>query len=163
MNTEDIMEEVFNVNYMDMYTQSSDSKIEDSETNEEEEISNHPSMIKYILACLCQHINFTQYHTIVKNEDISKHIKAPYVLCNDNPTLNSFCINIEIDSEKYELIYWVQKRSVSVYQGTECTLCGYDKYHSDMAVKIMKERIKRLFNNADEETKRIPEELMREW
>ena len=88
MNTEDIMEEVFNVNYMDMYTQSSDSKIEDSETNEEEEISNHPSMIKYILACLCQHINFTQYHTIVKNEDISKHIKAPYVLCNDNPTLN---------------------------------------------------------------------------
>ena len=82
---------------------------------------------------------------------------------DDNPTLNSFCINIEIDSEKYELIYWVQKRSVSVYQGTECTLCGYDKYHSDMAVKIMKERIKRLFNNADEETKRITEELMREW
>ena len=79
------------------------------------------------------------------------------------PNLNSFYINIEIDSEKYELIYWVQKRSVSVHQGTECTLCGYDKYHSDMAVKIMKERIKKIFDNADEETKRMTEELMSEW
>ena len=82
---------------------------------------------------------------------------------DDKPELNSFCINIEVDSEKYELIYWVQKRSVSVHQGTECTLCGYDKYHSDMAVKIMKERIKKVFDNADEETKRMTEELMSEW
>lgn len=82
---------------------------------------------------------------------------------DDHPILNSFVINIEIDSEKYELIYWVKNKHVSVHQGTECTLCGYDKYHSDMAIKIMKEKIKRVFNYADEETKRMTEELMSEW
>ena len=82
---------------------------------------------------------------------------------DDHPILNSFVINIEIDSEKYELIYWVKQGHASVHQGTECILCGYDKYHSDMAVKIMKERIKKVFNNTDEETKRMTEELMSEW
>lgn len=82
---------------------------------------------------------------------------------DDRPILNSFVINIEIDSEKYELIYWVKQGHASVHQGTECMLCGYDKYHSDMAIKIMKEKIKRVFNYADEETKRMTEELMSEW
>ena len=87
-----------------------------------------------------------------------------YVSKDDNHSdLNSFHIDIEIDSKKYKLIYWVKTKTASVWHGTNCILCGYDKYHSDMAVKIMKERIKRLFNNADEETKRITEELMREW
>ena len=82
---------------------------------------------------------------------------------DDLPILNSFVIDIEIDSEKYELIYWVKRGHVSVHQDTECILCGYDKYHSNMAVEIMKEKIKRISNYADEETKRITEELMREW
>lgn len=82
---------------------------------------------------------------------------------DDRPILNSFVINIEIDSEKYELIYWVKNRHVSVHQDTACILCGYDKYHSNMAIKIMKEKIKRVFNYADEETKRMTEELMSEW
>ena len=82
---------------------------------------------------------------------------------DDEPKLNSFHIDIEIDSEKYELIYWVKRKSVSVHQGIHCTLCGFDKYHSDIAVEIMKEKIKRAIDSADEETKQTAEELMGEW
>lgn len=79
------------------------------------------------------------------------------------PHLNSFHIDIEIDSEKYELVYWVKTRSVSVHQDTKCVLCDFDRYHSNMAVEIMKEEIKKAFDYADEETKRTVEELMGEW
>ena len=68
-------------------------------------------------------------------------------------------IDIEIDSKKYKLIYWVKTKTASVWHGTHCILCGYDKYHSDMAIKTMKERIKKVFDNADEETKQITKEL----
>ena len=79
------------------------------------------------------------------------------------PDLNSFHIDIEIDLEKYKLIYWVKRKTASVWHGTHCILCGYDKYHSDMAVEIMKDKIKKIFDYADEETKQITEELMNEW
>lgn len=82
---------------------------------------------------------------------------------DDEPKLNSFHFDIEIGSEKYTLIYWAKTGFVSVHQGTDCTLCGYDKYHSDIAAEIMKERIKNAFDSADEETKRTVEELMGEW
>ena len=77
--------------------------------------------------------------------------------------MNSFHIDIEIDSEKYELIYWVKRKTVSVWHGTNCILCGYDKYHSNMAIEIMKDKIKKIFDYADEETKQITEELISEW
>lgn len=87
-----------------------------------------------------------------------------YVSKYDNdPDWNSFHIDIEIDSEKYELIYWVKRKTVSVWHGTNCILCGYDKYHSNMAIEIMKDKIKKIFDYADEETKQITEELMNEW
>ena len=76
------------------------------------------------------------------------------------PNLNSFYINIEVNSEKYKIVYWIKERVVSVYQDTECILCGFDKYHSDMAVKIIEEKIKKTFDNANESTKRTIEELM---
>ena len=76
------------------------------------------------------------------------------------PNLNSFYINIEINSEKYKIVYWIKERVVSVYQDTECILCSFDKYHSDMAVKIIEEKIKKTFDNANESTKRTIEELM---
>ena len=82
---------------------------------------------------------------------------------DDHSILNSFEIDIEIDSEKYKLIYWVKKGFTSVHQGTECILDSYDKYHSDIAVEIMKEKIKKAFDDANEETKRIAKELMSEW
>ena len=82
---------------------------------------------------------------------------------DDYPDINSFYIDIEIDSEKYKLIYWVKTKSVSVHQDTKCILCDFDKYHSNMAVEIMKEKIKRAFDYADEETKRTTKELMGEW
>lgn len=82
---------------------------------------------------------------------------------DEDPKLDSFRIDVELGSEKYELIYWAKTGVVSVHQGMDCTLCGYDKYHSDMAVEIMKEKIKRAFGNADEEAKRMTEELMGEW
>ena len=79
---------------------------------------------------------------------------------DNHPNLNSFYINIEINSEKYKIVYWIKERVVSVYQDTECILCGFDKYHSDMAVKIIEEKIKKTFDNANESTKRTIEELI---
>lgn len=76
------------------------------------------------------------------------------------PNLNSFYINIEINSEKYKIVYWIKERVVSVHRDTECILCDFDKYHSDMAVKIIEEKIKKTFDNANESTKRTIEELM---
>ena len=81
---------------------------------------------------------------------------------NYYPHLDSFHFDIEIDSEKYEIVYWVKTRSVSVHQDTKCILCDFDRYHSDMAVEIMKEEIKKAFDYADEETKRTVGELMGE-
>ena len=85
---------------------------------------------------------------------VSKH--------DDDPTLDSFHINIEIGLEEYELIYWAKRGIASVHQGLNCILCGYDKYHSNMAVEIMKEKIKKRFNNASESTKRMIEEMIGE-
>ena len=79
---------------------------------------------------------------------------------DNHPNLNSFYINIEINSEKYKIVYWIKERDVSVYQDTECILCSFDKYHSDMAVKIIEEKIKKTFNNVNENTKRTIKELM---
>ena len=86
-----------------------------------------------------------------------------YVLMyDDDPTLDAFRTNIEIGSEEYELVYWVNRGTASVHQGLNCILCGYDKYHSNMAVEIMKEKIKKRFNNASESTKRMIEEMIGE-
>ena len=78
------------------------------------------------------------------------------------PNLNSFYINIEINSEKYKIVYWIKERTVSVHQDTECILCDFDKYHSDIAAKIIEEKIKKTFDNANESTKRTIEELTNE-
>ena len=78
------------------------------------------------------------------------------------PNLNSFYINIEINSKKYLIVYWIKERTVSVHQDTECILCDFDKYHSDIAAKIIEEKIKKTFNNVNESTKRTIEELMSE-
>ena len=91
-STEDIMEEIFNVNYMEIMQQSS-SDVDVSLHNQEETTSSQDtnvkqsSMINYILSCLCEHISLTQYNTLL-SEDIGNHIKAPYILCNDFPTIN---------------------------------------------------------------------------
>ena len=81
---------------------------------------------------------------------------------DDDPTLDAFRTNIEIGSEEYELVYWVNRGTASVHQGMKCILCGYDKYHSNMAVEIMKEKIKKRYNNASEDTKRMIEEMIGE-
>ena len=81
---------------------------------------------------------------------------------NNYPNLNSFYINIEINSEKYLIVYWIKERAVSVHQDTECILCDFDKYHSDMAAKIIEEKIEKTFDNINESTKRTIEELMSE-
>ena len=57
------------------------------------------------------------------------------------PNLNSFYINIEINSENYLIVYWIKERVVSVHRDTECILCDFDKYHSDIAAKIIEEKV----------------------
>ena len=78
------------------------------------------------------------------------------------PNLNSFYINIEINSKKYLIVYWIKERAVSVHQDTECILCDFDKYHSDIAAKIIEEKIKKTFDNVNESTKQTIEEPMSE-
>ena len=81
---------------------------------------------------------------------------------DNNPKLNSFCTNIAIGLEEYELVYWVKRGTASVHQDIRCILCGYDKYHSNMAVKIMKEKVKKRFDNANESTKQMIKEMIGE-
>ena len=78
------------------------------------------------------------------------------------PNLNSFYINIEINSKKYLIVYWIKERAVSVHQDTECILCDFDKYHSDIAAKIIEEKIEKTFDNVNESTKQTIKELMSE-
>lgn len=97
-------------------------------------------------------------------EELKKQRGTIYVSkFDDFPKADCFRINIEINSKEYELFYWVKRETASVYQGENCVLCSYDKYHSNMAVKVMREKIKREFDNADEETKQMTKELIGEW
>ena len=96
-------------------------------------------------------------------EKLKEQKRTIYVSESNNlPEANYFRINIEVDSKEYELIYWVKEEVVSVYQGTNCTLCSYDKYHSNMAIKIIREKIKELFNDSDEKVKQMTKELIGE-
>ena len=81
---------------------------------------------------------------------------------DDCPNLNLFYINIEINSEKYLIVYWIKERTVSVHKDTKCILCNFDKYHSDMAAKIIEEKIKKTFDNMNKNTKQTIEESMSE-
>ena len=81
---------------------------------------------------------------------------------DDDPKLDSFRTNIAIGLEEYELVYWVKRGTASVHQDMNCILCGYDKYHSNMAVEIMREEIKKRFKTASESTKRMIEEMIGE-
>ena len=81
---------------------------------------------------------------------------------DDDPTLDLFRTNIAIDLEEYELVYWVKRGTASVHQGMNCILCGYDKYHSNMAVEIMKKEIRKRLKTASESTKRMIEEMIGE-
>ena len=96
-------------------------------------------------------------------KELKKQKRTIYVSkSNNHPEANYFRINIEVDSKEYELIYWVKEEAVSVYQGTNCMLCSYDKYHSNMAIKIIREKIKELFNDSDEKVKQMTKELIGE-
>lgn len=79
---------------------------------------------------------------------------------DDCSNLNLFYINIEINSEKYLIVYWIKERAVSVHKDTKCILCNFDKYHSDIAAKIIEEKIKKTFDNVNESTKQMIEESM---
>ena len=96
-------------------------------------------------------------------KELKKQKRTIYVSkSNNHPEANYFRINVKVDSKEYELIYWVKEEIISVYQGTDCILCSYDKYHSNITIKIMREKIKELFNNSEEKVKRMTKELMDE-
>ena len=96
-------------------------------------------------------------------EKLKEYKETIYISKFDNyPNLNSFYINIEINSENYLIVYWIKERAVSVHRDSECILCDFDKYHSNMAAKIIEEKIKKTFDNTNESTKRTIEELMSE-
>ena len=112
----------------------------------------------------CKHFlkkEWNLWERIIK--ELKEQKRTIYISKSNNlPEANYFRINIEVDSKEYELIYWVKDEAVSVYQGTNCTLCSYDKYHSNMAIKIIREKIKELFNDSDEKVKQMTKELIGE-
>ena len=112
----------------------------------------------------CKHYlkkEWNLWEKIIK--ELKKQKRTIYVSkSNNHPEANYFRINIKVDSKEYELIYWVKEETISVYQGIDCILCGYDKYHSNIGIKIMREKIKELFNDSNEKVKRITKELMGE-
>ena len=112
----------------------------------------------------CKHFlkkEWNLWERIIK--ELKEQKRTIYVSKSNNlPEANYFRINIEVDSKEYELIYWVKEEAVSVYQGTNCMLCSYDKYHSNMAIKIIREKIKELFNDSDEKVKQMTKELIGE-
>ena len=112
----------------------------------------------------CKHYfkkEWNLWEKIIK--ELKKQKRTIYVSKSNNyPELNYFRINVKVDSKEYELIYWVKEETISVYQATDCILCGYDKYHSNITIKIMREKIKELFNNSEEKVKRMTKKLMGE-
>ena len=111
----------------------------------------------------CKYFNRKEWNLWKKVIKKLKEAEIINIAKFDNlPNLNSFYINIEINSKKYKIVYWIKERAVSVHQDIECILSDFDKYHSDMAVKIIEEKIKKTLDNANESTKRTIEELMSE-
>lgn len=111
----------------------------------------------------CKYFNRKEWNLWKKVIKKLKETETINVAKFDNlPNLNSFYINIEINSKKYKIIYWIKERAVSVHQDIECILSDFDKYHSDVAAKIIEEKIKKTLDNANESTKRTIEELMSE-
>ena len=112
----------------------------------------------------CKHYlkkEWNLWERIIK--ELKEQKRTIYVSKSNNlPEANYFRINVEVGSKKYELIYWVKDEAVSVYQGTDCTLCSYDKYHSNKAIKIIREKIKELFSDSDEKVKQMTKELIGE-
>ena len=96
-------------------------------------------------------------------EKLKEYKETIDVVKFDNyPNLNSFYINIEINSKKYLIVYWIKERAVSVHQDTKCILCDFDKYHSDIAAKIIEEKIEKTFDNVNESTKQTIKEPISE-
>lgn len=93
-------------------------------------------------------------------EKLRAHKGTIYVSrIDERPDLDLFRVSLDIDSVECELIYWVKQKTVSLHRDTSCLLCGFDKYHSDIAMGLMEEKINRALENSDEEARKEVEEI----
>lgn len=93
-------------------------------------------------------------------EKLRAHKGTIYVSrVDERPDLDNFEVSLDIDSEECRLIYWAKKKTASLHRGTDCLLCDFDKYHSDIAVGLMEEKIDRALENSDEEARKEVEEI----
>ena len=93
-------------------------------------------------------------------EKLRAHKGTIYVSrIDERPDLDLFRLSLDIDSAECELIYWVKQKTVSLHRDTACLLCGFDKYHSDIAMRLMEEKINRALENSDEEARKEAEEI----
>ena len=93
-------------------------------------------------------------------EKLRAHKGTIYVSrIDERPDLDNFEVSLDIDSEECWLIYWAKKKTASLHRGTDCLLCDFDKYHSDIAVGLMEEKIDRALENSDEEVRKEVEEI----
>ena len=80
--------------------------------------------------------------------------------CDENPKLNNYRINIEIDENHYQLNYWPNIKTVGLFnEKNECVLCGFDKYHVEKAIEIMEQKIDKALKYADDECIKLVNEI----
>ena len=80
--------------------------------------------------------------------------------CDENPKLNNYRINIEIDENHYQLNYWPNIKTVGLFsEKNECVLCGFDKYHVEKAIEIMEQKIDKALKYADDECIKLVKEI----
>lgn len=58
------------------------------------------------------------------------------------PEIENYSFIIPLNGINCDLIYWVITDRTSLHLNKECLLSGFDKYHSDLVTKWIKEQLK---------------------
>lgn len=59
----------------------------------------------------------------------------------DHPEVENYKFQVTCEEKQYMLIYWAVKGVCSVHIDEDCVLSDFDRYHSDMAVKMVKDKL----------------------
>lgn len=91
---------------------------------------------------LFEHKDWNLWKTVLgklEGSDFIEHYESEM-----KPYLENYKFGFTLDDgAKCKLIYWVQQGVCSVHneEEDECLLCDFDRYHSNMAVDMVRERL----------------------
>lgn len=89
-----------------------------------------------------KHKDWKLWKAVLNKFKDSKHIEHYYK--KTYPGLENYKFRVTLDDgTNYVLIYWVHNHTCAVFNesGRDIVLCGFDKYHSNMAVKMAEEKL----------------------